>query len=46
MGCRMVETTGNGMVWENMGVVFITSIIEGGSDLDFEREDTSDDLDE
>lgn len=38
----VVETAGNGMVWENVGVVFITSIIECRSDLDFEGEDTSD----
>jgi hypothetical protein len=30
------------MVWEDVGVVFITSIIEGRSDLDFEGEDASD----
>lgn len=34
------------MVWKNMGVVFITSIIEGRRDLDFEGEDTADYLNE
>lgn len=40
----VVERTGNGTVWENVGVVFITSIIERGGDLDIEREDASDHL--
>lgn len=42
----VVETTGNRMVWDDVGVVFITSIVECGSDLDIEREDTSDHLNE
>jgi hypothetical protein len=37
-----VETTGNGMVWKDMGVVFVTSIVECRCDLDFEGEYTTD----
>lgn len=36
------ERTKNGTVRKDMGVVFITSIVECGCDLDFEGEDTSD----
>ena len=30
------------MIRDDVGIVFIASIIEGGSDLDFERKDASD----
>ena len=39
-----VETTGNGMVGKNVSVVLITSIVERGCYLDFEREDATDHL--
>ena len=42
----VIESTWNGMVWEDVGIMFMTSIIECGSDLDFEGEDTSDYLNE
>jgi len=40
----IVGTTGNGTVWKDVGVVFITSIVECGRDLDSEGEDASNDL--
>lgn len=42
----MIEAARNGMVWENVGVMLITSIVEGRCDLDFEGEDTADYLNE
>lgn len=42
----VVETTWNGMVWEDVGIVFIASIVECGSDLNLEGEDASDYLNE
>jgi len=38
----LVKRTGNGTVWKDVGVVFITSIVECGCDFDSEGEDTSD----
>jgi hypothetical protein len=38
----LAERAGNGTVWKDVGVVFITSIIERGCDFDSEGEDTSD----
>jgi hypothetical protein len=40
----VVETAGNGMVWNDVCIVSITSIVECRRDLDFEGEDTSDNL--
>jgi len=38
----LADRTRNGTVWKDMGVVFITSIVECGCDFDSEGEDTSD----
>ena len=38
----VIKITGNGTVWKDVCVVFITSIVECGCDLDSEGEDTSD----
>jgi len=40
----VVEKTGDGTVWKNLGVMFVTSIIKRGCDLDCEGEDTPDHL--
>ena len=42
VGVGPIKRTRNRTVWKDMGVVFITSIIERGCDLDFKGEDTSD----
>jgi len=38
----VVEMTGNGMVCEDVGVMFVTSVIECGCDFDPEGEDAAD----
>ena len=44
VGSRLVDRTGNGTVWKDVGVVFVTSVIECRCDFDSEGEDTSDHL--
>lgn len=39
-----IERSRNGTVWKDVGIVFITSIVECGCDLDSEGEDAPDHL--